>query len=131
MDLSPHPGGNRHFGSQGVESGFAVSRRDLASYDGKDMKASVSADQLFNTSVGETWETIADIENYPNRTSSYTEINPLTNHLGGQICLGKSGGPRGDVGVGVHYGCEIARQARDAFHSLALCPKFVVKHDVR
>jgi hypothetical protein len=47
------------------------------------MKASVSADQLFNTSVGETWETIADIESYPNRTSSYTEINPLTDHLGG------------------------------------------------
>jgi len=47
------------------------------------MKASVSADQLFNTPVEETWETIADIESYPKRTSSYTEINPVTSHLGG------------------------------------------------
>ena len=47
------------------------------------MKTSVTSDQLFNMSVGETWQTIADIERYPDRTSSYTEINPITDHLGG------------------------------------------------
>ena len=47
------------------------------------MNTSVSAGQLFNTSVGETWKTIADIESYPDRTSSYTEINLINNHLSG------------------------------------------------
>lgn len=47
------------------------------------MEVAVSADQLFTTPVEETWETIADIESYPNRTSSYTEISPLTSDLRG------------------------------------------------
>lgn len=47
------------------------------------MSRSVSAHQLFDRPIEDTWETLVSIERYPEMTSSYVEVNPLTDSLRG------------------------------------------------